>query len=366
MSQIRAEIAQIPSRLKAHRLGLQAREMAPYQSEPPQMPSGSVGKSGYLKLRFAEGAYRSELVEMERRVPSLAQKALYWDELMPQLPCVTMISTSGGLLQGDRQALDIIVEEDACGHVTTQSATKIHMMDTNYATQYQRIVVKAGGYLEYLPDPIIPHRHARFITDTEILIDPTATMIYSEILMSGRKHHHPDEQFGFDIFSSTIRATRMDTARMNAARMNATRMNARGTEEADNGGVDHDKDSYQMQEQTHLTGSADELFVEKYILEPHKSSLTEVAVMGGFEIFGNVILLTPKEHHADILARIEAHYDADEKLAYGATLLPNDAGIIFKVLGNDSTDVKMVIRDFWRIAREEILGISVSEPFLWR
>lgn len=357
MSQIRAEIAQIPSRLKAHRLGLQAREMQPYQSEPPQMPSGSVGKSGYLKLRFAEGAYRSELVEMERRVPSLAQKALYWDELMPQLPCVTMISTSGGLLQGDRQALDIIVEKGACGHVTTQSATKIHMMDANYATQYQRIVVKAGGYLEYLPDPIIPHRHARFITDTEILIDSTATMIYSEILMSGRKHHHPDEQFGFDIFSSTIRATRMNT----------------GMTEA-NGMVDHDEnhsqnfDQYQSQnqEQSHLTGNADELFVEKYILEPHKSSLTEVAVMGGFEIFGNVILLTPKEHHADILARIEAHYDADEKLAYGATLLPNDAGIIFKVLGNDSTDVKMVIRDFWRIAREEILGISVPEPFLWR
>ncbi len=344
MSQIRAEIANIPSRLKAHRLGLMAREMQPYQTEPPQMPSGAVGKSGYLKLRFAEGAYRSELVEMERRVPSFAQKALYWDELMPQLPCVTMISTSGGLLQGDRQALDIVVEENACGHVTTQSATKIHMMDANYAAQYQSIEIKAGGYLEYLPDPIIPHRHARFITDTEILIDPTATMIYSEILMSGRKHHHPDEQFGFDIFSSTIRATRL-TAELCNQREQMLQ------EEGDQG---------------FHAGNADELFVEKYILEPHQSSLTARAVMGDFEIFGNVILLTPKEHHADILARIEAHYDADEKLAYGATLLPNDAGIIFKVLGNDSTDVKMVIRDFWNIAREEILGISVPEPFLWR
>ncbi len=350
MSQIRAEIAQIPSRLKAHRLGLQAREMQPYQSEPPQMPSGSVGKSGYLKLRFAEGAYRSELVEMERRVPSLAQKALYWDELMPQLPCVTMISTSGGLLQGDRQALDIIVEKDACGHVTTQSATKIHMMDANYATQYQRIIVKAGGYLEYLPDPIIPHRHARFITDTEILIDPTATVIYSEILMSGRKHHHPDEQFGFDIFSSTIRARKLSVEV------------AKEVDVVDE--IDEIENGSDMQ--IYNTGDLDELFVEKYILEPHKASLTEVAVMGEFEIFGNVILLTPKEHHADILARIEAHYDANEKLAYGATLLPNDAGIIFKVLGNDSTEVKMVIRDFWRIAREEILGISVPEPFLWR
>ena len=38
------------------------------------------------------------------------------------------------------------------------------------------------------------------LTDTQITVDPTATVIYSEILMSGRKYHHPDEQFGFDIF----------------------------------------------------------------------------------------------------------------------------------------------------------------------
>lgn len=174
--------------------------MAPYQDEPKQMQSGAIGKSGYLKLRFAKREYRSEMVEMERRVPSLVQRALYWDEMMPQMPCVTMISTSGCLLQGDRQALDLIVEEGACAHVTTQSATKIHMMEANYATQYQNVVVEAGGYLEFMPDPIIPHRNARFLTDTQITVDPTATVIYSEILMSGRKYHHPDEQFGFDIF----------------------------------------------------------------------------------------------------------------------------------------------------------------------
>lgn len=235
MTQLRAEIAGTPTRLRAHLLGEKAPEMAPYQDEPKQMQSGAIGKSGYLKLRFAKREYRSEMVEMERRVPSLVQRALYWDEMMPQMPCVTMISTSGCLLQGDRQALDLIVEEGACAHVTTQSATKIHMMEANYATQYQNVVVEAGGYLEFMPDPIIPHRNARFLTDTQITVDPTATVIYSEILMSGRKYHHPDEQFGFDIFSSKIRAQ-------------------------DNEGK--------------------ELFVEKYILEPKKEALNVVGVMG--------------------------------------------------------------------------------------
>lgn len=328
MNDLREEIKSTPSRAYAHTLGKNAPEMAAYQSEPVQMQSGAIGKSGYLKLRFAKGDYRSELVEMERRVPSLVQKALYWDEEMPELPCVTMISTSGCLLQGDRQALDVIVEKDACAHITTQSATKVHMMNANYASQVQNICVEKNGYLELIPDPIIPHRSARFITDTLIRLHASATVIYSEILQSGRKHHHQDERFGFDIFSSRIRAERLDDA--------------------------SDDSSHH------------ELFVEKYILEPEKDSLNAVGVMEEFDVFGNAILLTPKEHHARILARLEAKYDVENQIAYGATQLPNESGLIFKVLGVDSPKTKATIRHFWQVAREEILGISLPKPFLWR
>lgn len=328
MSQLRAEISLNPSRSYAHSLGQLAPEMAAYQSEPVQMQSGAIGKSGYLKLRFAKGEQRSELVEMERRVPSLVQKALYWDELMPELPCVTMISTSGCLLQGDRQALDIIVEKGACAHVTTQSATKIHQMNANYAAQVQQIMVAEEGYLELIPDPIIPHRDARFITDTRIKLHRSATVIYSEILQSGRKHHHPDELFGFDIFSSRIRAEYLN-------------------EPGD-------------------TSSPQELFVEKYVLEPKKEDLRATGVMESFDVFGNAILLTPPRYHEAILKRLTATYDVENQIAYGANQLPNKSGIIFKALGVDSPKTKAAIRYFWQVAREEILGISLQKPFLWK
>lgn len=330
MMELREEIKNTPSRVHAHLLGKNAPEMASYQTEPKQMLSGSIGKSGYLKLRFAKREYRSELVELERRVPSLAQKALYWDEEMPELPCVTMISTSGCLLQGDRQALDIVVEQGACAHVTTQSATKIHMMEANYASQVQHVSVEEDGYLELIPDPIIPHRNARFITDTVIDLHPSATVIYSEILQSGRKHHHQDERFGFDIFSSCITAKYLDEA-------------------------------------NHVTPDyTKELFVEKYILEPAKNDLNATGVMGEFDIFGNVILLTPKKYHLAILERLEAKYERENKIAFGATQLPNDSGVIFKILGLESQKVKEVIRHFWNVSREEIKGVSVPRPFLWR
>ena len=316
-----SQIVNNPSRLRAHSLGIDAPELSQYQDEPEQMHSGAVGKSGYLRLGFEKRGNRSVLADMERRVPSLVQRALYWDEEMPELPCVTMISTSGCILQGDRLATDVNVGVGACGHVTTQSATKVHSMNANYASQIQHFTIDEGGYLEFMPDPLIPHRDARFITDTQIRIHPTATVIYCETLMSGRKYHHVDERFGFDVYSSRVRAENLEGR---------------------------------------------ELFVEKYILEPKKESLDAIGVMQTFDVFGNVVLLTPKEHHDRIVERIPALFDMEAGLASGVTRLPNDCGLIFKVLGNDSGEVKAQIREFWKVAREEIFGVTLQPAFLWK
>lgn len=61
-----------------------------------------------------------------------------------------------------------------------------------------------------------------------------------------------------------------------------------------------------------------------------------------------------------------ALFDIKAGLASGVTRLPNDCGLIFKVLGNDSGEVKAQVREFWKVAREEILGVTLAPPFLWR
>ena len=84
------------------------------------------------------------------------------------------------------------------------------------------------------------------------------------------------------------------------------------------------------------------------------------------DVFANVVLLTPKEHHERIVERVPALCDIKAGLASGVTRLPNNCGLIFKVLGNDSGEVKAQIREFWKIAREEILGVTLPAQFLWR
>ena len=144
---------------RAEALGASVPELAAFQDEPPQMKSGTVGKTGFLRLGFERRRRQTILANLERRAPYMVQRALYCDQRKcPVSACVFLITTTGCLLQGDRLALDITLGPRAQAHVTTQSATKIHAMDANYAAQTQTITLADDAYLEFLPDPVIPHR----------------------------------------------------------------------------------------------------------------------------------------------------------------------------------------------------------------
>ena len=305
----------------ADTLGLTATELAGFQTEPPQMASGAVGKSGSLRLGFETRGDRTILADLDRRAPYMVQRVLYPDPEMPDQAWVFIITTSGCVLQGDRLSLDISLSPGARAHVTTQSATKIHSMDANYAVQTQSIALADGAYLEFLPEPLIPHRRARYLSDTRITIAPTATLLCSEIIQPGRKHHHPDESFGATLLSLALEAERTD------GRL---------------------------------------LFNEKLVIEPARRPVRQTGVMDSFDVLGNVVLLTPMEHADRIHARVEAEVDSADGVAFGACRLPNDAGLIYKVLGRETVQVKAKVREFWGIAREEITGASGPPPFFWR
>jgi len=305
----------------AESLGVSAAEFAGFQDEPPQMASGTVGKTGFLRIGFEQRGDLTILAELDRRAPYMAQRALYPDPAMPDQAWLFMITTSGCVLQGDRLALEVTLGPGARAHVTTQSATKIHSMDANYAVQTQSITLADGAYLEFLPEPLIPHRGARFLSETRMTIAPTATALYGEIVQPGRKHHHPDEAFGATLLSLAVEAERP---------------------------------------------GGDVLFSEKLVVEPARRPVRQTGVMGSFDVLGNVVLLTPNDVAERVHARIEAEVDLTQGLAFGSCRLPNEAGLIFKALGRETAQVKAKVREFWAIAREEATGAGLQPQFFWR
>ena len=313
--------APLPPWARAEALGASRPEFVAYQDEPVQMRSGTVGKTGFLRLGLQHRSGRTILADLERRAPYMVQRALYCDEAMPDLAYVFLITTTGCLLQGDRLALDITLGPRAQAHLTSQSATKIHAMDANYAAQSQTITLADSAYLEFLPDPVIPHRHSRYLSDTQICVAPSAALLLSEIIQPGRKHHHPDERFGATVLSIST---------------SAVRPNGRA------------------------------LFAEKLVIEPHRHAMQQTGVMDSFDVFANVILCAPKDKAERIRERVGADVNLAEGLAFGACRLPNDAGLIFKVLGRETLQVKAKVREFWGLVRKEIIGAALPPPYLWR
>jgi urease accessory protein len=285
--------------------------------------TGTASRSGYLnngvlEMSFARRGDRSVLAHLYREAPLLAQQALYWDEHLPGLPCVYIITTSGCVLGGDRFDISIEVGPDAMAYVTTQAATKIHRMDAESAAQFQRVELSENAYLELLPGPVIPQRHSRFVTRTDAAVAESATLLTAELLQPGRTHHGDGELFEYDLYSSALTVSRPD-----------------GTS----------------------------LCCEKMVAEPWQHPVRQTGVMGGFDVFANVFLITPVRHAANIYQQITPGTDAG--CMAGASWLPNDAGVVYKILGTETQPVLAKVREFWDLVRREVAGAPAPEARTW-
>lgn len=170
------------------------------------MQIGAPGKFGLLDLIFElDKDKKSILRHWDRRAPLIVQQELYFDEEMPEMPCVYILSAGGPNVDGDRYENRFKVCKDAYAFVSTGAATKIAEMVYNFSGLKQTFVLEENAYLEYIPEATIPCRNSRYITDTEITIEPSATLFYSEIYTGGRKYYKDGELFVYDLLSVCTR-----------------------------------------------------------------------------------------------------------------------------------------------------------------
>ncbi|GHI01527.1 urease accessory protein UreD [Neobacillus kokaensis] len=99
--------------------------------------------------------------------------------------CYYLLNPGGGYLDGDRYQMKINLAENAKLTLTTQGATKVYKTPKQYAYQESEIILQAGSYLEYFPDPLIAYQNAHFKQKNVIRMDSTATLLYSDIITPG-------------------------------------------------------------------------------------------------------------------------------------------------------------------------------------
>ena len=117
-------------------------QIASLDGKVSQMGVGKTGKVGFLKLVLEHDSQRSKTIVTEQRtqVPLYVQKALHYDETVPSMAHVFILSPSGGVLQGDRYRTDIELKNKAISHITTQGATRIYKMNSNYAKHHLMVI----------------------------------------------------------------------------------------------------------------------------------------------------------------------------------------------------------------------------------
>ena len=84
----------------------------------------------------------------------------------------------------------------------TQSAVRVYRAPAAAATSDTRLIVGAGGYLEYLPDPWIPYAGSQLDARTTCIVDPDGVLVVSESVMAGRVAR--GERFAMERFESLV------------------------------------------------------------------------------------------------------------------------------------------------------------------
>ena len=290
-------------------------EVLRYKSEPIQMGVGKSGKIGILQLQLEVDDETKKTIVKEKfcRVPLYVQRALYLEESIPSMAYIYIISPSGGILQGDRYRIDITLKKNSYAHITTQSATRVYKMEKDFGTQIVNIAIDDGCYIEYIPEQIIPFRNSRFYQEVDLNVHENATMVYSEIIVPGRVAS--GELFEYDIcYVKTVARDNFDKMR----------------------------------------------FADSFNLEPKKEDLRSYGTMENLDVVGSLYILTKKENVKEIKNEINYIFRNVTNTRGGASVLPNNSGIIVRILGNTASEVRNAIYEILKITRKKILGATFS------
>lgn len=274
-----------------------------------------VEKTGALRITLEMDHTKNKtiLTQQYSKAPLLTQKALHYDIANPSMAYLFLMSSSGGILQGDRYHIAISVKSKAIANITTQGATRIYKMESNYGAQFVDIDVDDGSYLEFLPDQIIPYKKSRYFQQVLIKAGTDSTVVYSEIMTPGRVAM--GELFDYDLCYLRL------VAKNRAGKT---------------------------------------LFLDTSRLDPKEQRFEQTGVLGGSSVFGTLYVITKKDQLQNISDDINVVLENTD-LMCGCSFLPEDSGLVVRLAGDSSEDIKAVIRDCVRTVRKCILNSTFDE-----
>ncbi|GKS67028.1 urease accessory protein UreD [Nitrosarchaeum sp.] len=291
-------------------------EILQHNEEIKQLGVGKAGKNGKLKivLNIEPISGRTRIKEKESTFPLNVQKEMYYDQFQPKMTHVYIMSSSGGILQGDKYMIDIILEKNTLAHITTQGATRVYGMNVSNAIQVINVSLDDGAYLEFIPDQIIPYKNSRFYQEINFKVHDNATMIYSEIISPGRIGM--GEIFDYEIcYLRSIGKNHKDELR----------------------------------------------FTDYTKIEPKKMNLQDFGILKQKQIMATMYILAKRDDVEKVIQTLEKEVKNSLEIELGWSTMTKENGILLRIIGNTTRDVIGLVYGITKIVRKIILNSDFHE-----
>jgi urease accessory protein len=279
---------------------------------------------------------RTQLVERRTRPPLQVQRVLYLDEALPDMAFVCLCNPTAGVLQGDHLEVRVGLGPRARAHVSTQAATKVFTMPEGSARVDTCLSLDQGAWLEYLPEPLIPFRGARLRQETSVVVAPGASLVYGEVLASGRAAQgeslaYTELQYRLNVRTPAGRPIFHEAFRLTPLTHPLRRRGVLGTPE-------HPGEA--------LLGNSAQGRREAGTLHAPGPAV------------GTLLIVSGEAAPEQLLQRVRGALAQCREASAGVSLLVGGHGVGVKVLARETTTARWALLTAWGEARRTILGVE--------
>lgn len=234
---------------------------------------------------------------------------------------VHLHNVSGGVLAGDRLALDVAVGAGATAQITTTGATRLYRHRAGSADSEQRVrfIVGESAQLEYLPDALIPYAGSRHSQHMKVRLGSNAAFFGWEVLAPGRLA--AGERFAYE----------------------------------------------RLRLKSEIYAGPRLVLQDNFLVEPRKKNPSATIRMAGYSHLASLCVIQEGRAPAfwktleEELNELARHHTRVERAVWGASALVSD-GVVVRGLSASAVFLYEPLIEYWRTARLAITGKDAVPP----
>ena len=259
-----------------------------------------------LSLQFTKNVEgKTYLKNQYASYPFHICRTQYFENDPPGMANVYIQSASGGIYENEELTTSVTANSHSYSHVTTQASTIVHGMTNGGALQTVNVNAANHAYTEFISDPLILFPESKLRSNINVYADKTSTAIVADAFLL---HFLKGEN---DLFKQLNTYLHIYT---------------------ENGEL-LAKDVYRANPENFLNNNR------------HYISM------------GTLTLVNRANICEGLLTSIRQIVESDSNIYGGATLLPNNCGLMVKFLAPDGDSLKKALLRCWVSMRESIIGI---------